>query len=106
MCKEDHLLGRRQRPSQASFALSTVSQPVAAFARDRAAIIFDPPSAGTVTLSLLDPAAAGIGLTLRSTDPPLILNVIQHGGLVTAAWRAVASAGTPTFAVFESYLPL
>lgn len=104
MCLEDYRLGRKIYGGVSVAVLSVTSAQIISPSPTRVFLIFCPPSSGTVTLLPSVSVVAGSGIQLPSTGNNLVLNIKDVGDIVTKSWSAIASAGTPSFAIIEGFL--
>lgn len=94
MCMEDIRLGRQSLWTETNTAVGIASGNLVAGSPTRDVLIFSPPLAGTVTISTVSPVVAGVGFALNAGGLPLMLNIRDHGAMVTAAWFSIATAAT------------
>lgn len=93
MCMEDIRLGRQTVTMEVPISLTNASQ--AFLERDlfRTVLILWPPPSGTTTFSINSPVVVDQGITVPSGSPPVVLNIKDHGDIVTRQWFAIHSAG-------------
>lgn len=105
MCMEDFNLGRETEMSQ---KLVTVPNATSILLIDRnpnrVALVIGDPSASVVTISRRNDVTSGQGIHLNNGNVPMVLNIKDHGNIVTEEFYAIATAGTPTVCVWESIL--
>lgn len=94
MCIEDVRLGRQSIWSENNVPVGIASGNLCAASPNRVALVFSPPLAGTVTISTISPVVSGVGFALNAGGLPLMLNIRDHGQMVTQAWFAIASVAT------------
>lgn len=105
MCMEDVRIGRAALFSETQVAIGVASGNVVAASPNCFALVFSPPAAGTVTLSTNTPVVAGAGFALNANGLPLMLNIKDHGAMVTKAWFGIGSGAT-TIQVGQAIMPL
>jgi hypothetical protein len=104
MCIEDVRLGRKTGITQTNVLVGAASGVVLDTDELRSFIIFYPPFSGVVTLSIVDPVVATVGVKLESTDHPLMLDIQQHGQLVTKTWFGIHSVGGVNMCIHQGHL--
>ncbi len=105
MCMEDVRIGRLANFAESNVAVGVASAQVVAASPNCYALMFSPPAAGTVTLSTITPVVAGVGFSLNAGGLPLLLNIKDHGAMVTKAWFGIATGAT-TIQVGQSIMGL
>ena len=104
MCMEDVRLGRKEMPQEHFITVTTSSQQLLPPAPDRAALMISSALAGNLTLSINQGVVSGSGINRGAGTAPLILNVKDHGQLVTSGWWGIMDAGTEVIACYETML--
>lgn len=108
MCMEDVKLGREMQSSITYVQVSTNSIQLVPGDDKRTSLIFSSkPSfsaVSEVTICVDPPAVADNGLMLSGYNHPIMLNLKDHGDLVTKAWYGISSLGTVPVAVAWSRL--
>lgn len=105
MCMEDVKIGKAAICTETVVAVGAASGLLIAAAPTAFSLLISPPSAGTITISTINPAVLGAGFNLAAGQPMLRLNVEQDGNCVSKAWFAIASAPT-NISVMQSLMPL
>ncbi len=90
MCIEDINIGRNSPGHVIRITVGVSSIEVLGADPDRTAIIFNAPSAGTITYVPGVAAVALQGLAIGLGDEPVKLTLADHGQLITGPWFAVA----------------
>lgn len=93
MCMEDVRIGQNTPVDELSKTVTTASTQLVDRNERRTLLIIYPPPSGTLTVSILTPVVANVGVTLQTTSPPLIMSIQTHGQLLYKAWYAIHSAG-------------
>lgn len=85
-----------------SLAINT-SAPLIPAAANRVALLVQAPTGTKFTMSMLSTAVPDQGITLYPSGQTLMLNLRDHGDIVTRAWSAISSvAQSVTFiSVFD-----
>jgi hypothetical protein len=104
MCMEDVRIGRRSAFSEAVVAVGLTSVQVVAASPTRFSLVLGAPLVGTFTFSTNTPAVSGVGLQLTAGQPPIVLNVKDHGLAVTQNWYAICSGAGQTCFVGSTLL--
>lgn len=105
MCMEDVRLGRQAAFSEADVAVGVVSVQLLTAAPTRFSLVLGAPLVGTFTFSTTSPVVSGVGLQLTAGQPPIILNVKDHGQMVVQTWFAICSGAGQTCFVGQTLLP-
>lgn len=95
MCMEDIRLGRQTgRQWTAAPVGAAAATMIAPPDPRRTAIIIGASADGVVYIAPEgDRPAAGRGIMLPQSGPPLVLDLTHHGAIVTAGWYAICPAG-------------
>lgn len=101
MCCEDLQIGRESQSNEQTVAVAATGSPIVGFSNNRIALVFGPPVTNNVWLTTQSAGAVGTGILLRTTDPPMKLDIQRYGDLVRSAWIAFPAAATATITVFE-----
>lgn len=104
MCIEDVRLGRQASYSETLIAVGITTVPLVSAAPNRMSLVLGAPLVGTFTFSIAALGGSGIGLTLAAGMPPIILNIKDHGQMVTQPWNAICSGAGQTCYVGQSLL--
>jgi hypothetical protein len=104
MCMEDVRIGRRAAFTEADVAVGVVSVQLIVAAPNRYSLVLGAPLVGTFTFSTNTPAVSGVGLQLTAGQPPINLNVRDHGQMVTQGWYAICSGAGQTCFVGSTLL--
>ena len=103
MCMEDIKLGREQHGSMVLYSVGATFQKILDHDDKRTCLILGSPIANTVTFGFTDGVASGNGLNLLAGQTPIILNIKDHGEIVTKAIFAIGSgAGTNGCLIYSS----
>lgn len=100
MCLEDIAIGRKTKWEQRLISVAAADSAFLPEEWDRAIVIINAPSAGTLTISLAAIAVVNEGLTLAAGAVPLILRSTGEFGVCERPMRAIMSAGTVNIAVW------
>lgn len=104
---EDVRLGRKIGVSEDNINVLNASLLVVQDSPKRVLLIFYPPLAGTINITIRSPAVATAGFQLLPTSHPLELNIKDHGQLVSKAWYAISdAAGGRNLCIHQGELPV
>lgn len=106
MCMEDVRLGRVMTYSETLVAVGVTTVPLVTGSLTRTMLVLGAPLLGTFTFSTAALGGSGIGLTLAAGMPPIILNIKDHGQMVTQPWNAICSGAGQTCYVGQGLLPV
>lgn len=102
MCIEDIRIGRYSRAYNISTVMGAVAIEIVPEDKNRLCLILGAPTSGTLFWSH-DPAVTVLtGIPLPTGFPPIVLNVKDHGEIVTGKVFGIISAGTPNVSVMCS----
>lgn len=104
MCMEDVRIGRRATFAETDVAVGVASVLLVAASPNRFSLVLGAPLVGTFTFSTNTPAVSGVGLQLTAGQPPLVLNIKDHGQMVTQNWYAICSGAGQTCFVGSNIL--
>lgn len=105
MCIEDIRLGRETRTATTSRSVGTTAVQLVQRATDRTSLLISCAVGDRITLSHDPGVTDQFGLVLHAAGSPLLLDIRQHGDIVVGPIYAVASAGTVTVGMIESFQP-
>jgi hypothetical protein len=107
MCLEDVMIGRASRAYSIATVLSAaVAVEIVPADKFRLTLIIGSPTSGTMFWSHDPNVGVLTGIPLPTAFPPIVLNVKDHGEIVTGAMFGIASAGTPSVtALMASFNP-
>lgn len=105
MCMEDVRIARQALWTESQAAIGIASAQILASAPNTFSIIFSPPASGTVTVSTISPVVSLAGFLLSAGIPPLKLNLLFDGAIVTKTWFGIGSVAT-TIQIGQSIMPL
>ena len=105
MCMEDINIGRMSRSAELQITHTALDLAIIGPDPNRTSLIFSAPLTDAVWLTTDGVAFVGKGLIVRSTDPPLLLDIFHHGQMVVKCWRGISTAGVPVQSVFTNSLP-
>lgn len=71
----------------------------------RVALIFGPPTSGSIVISLSTGVSSTAGIAMGTTSPCLVLNLKDHGELVRSGYFISHSVGNVVYAVWEVLEP-
>jgi len=100
MCIEDIRLGRKTFAGNYVVRSGTGDNFAAGNDRNRVALIFGAPDAGSVTLAVDGTPTADEGIVIANGDAPFKLNIRDDGALVTSRWRVAFAGGATILPVF------
>jgi len=102
MCMEDVKIGRKTGSTQRTVTLNTTSQDVVDADAKRFSLILNAPTSGRVTYSLRPTATDLNGIVLYATMQPLVLNLKDHGAIVTSRLTAITNTGSQVTTIVET----
>ena len=104
MCMEDVRIGRRSISQNYSFTTGVTAHQVLPGSDNRVSVILGSPLAGTITYFDEANPVSGLGFNIGAGQPPMVLNIQDHGDVVRHQWWAIADAAARVHAVGETIL--
>lgn len=86
---------------QATVNVGTSSTQLVGPNRHRKALIIQAPQTNRITLSLVNPAAADVGIVLYASDPPFILDSERVGAACRQPWYAISDTAAQDVTFIE-----
>jgi hypothetical protein len=97
MCLEDVRIARATTSNRLNTSVTTSIKAIVSHAPNRYAIIFMPPSSGTISINCDSGVAVGEGISIPAGGAPVILKLGDVGDLVRRGFWAIMSAGTVNY---------
>lgn len=104
MCMEDVKIGRETGGNEVPYSVGASAIQILPNDPKRTSLILSPPIANTVTFGFTNSVASGVGMNLSVNSSPIVLNIKDHGELVTKPIFAIGSGAGTNGAIWYSSL--
>lgn len=98
---EDIRIGREGKSTQYHVNVDVASSPFIEANKQRTCLIISRPVTNYFTISFYDAAVLDQGINIYPGGNPFILNIQQHGSLVTRRMTVIGTVGLQTIGVWE-----